>query len=334
MKDTLRQYITPQPGNELRKLFYPNSARIAASMDQVGKIAEAVRVRLQETRGQEVENRKGYFGFVGEAAQVMQKAGIVVTTLLSNPQSIRLPDTQSERKAFGNLLVDSLLNCGGKTMLIAPVCPDYAQDRSSVGGGISAEAKAGVLGMETVITAFKNGGYDPRGIILVADTEDDIQEVINKSSSGNGNFYKSQCLSSVRAISEELKSVDGVEVGTFSSYLGDDFRKKQYSYEEIIRELMNKDRSFLRRIEGVGATRRTRHSDILGREEKDYELTVRYAAQYAALGNLLRDIQVPTAALNYATPNRLYFNPQQVHPDLPQKGEAIPVLGTLIQRQL
>ena len=54
--------------------------------------------------------------------------------------------------------------------------------------------------------------------------------------------------------------------------------------------------------------RKDRHSKILGRKEADYELTIRYMAQYAALGTLARRLEEPAILLNYPTPNLPFYN--------------------------
>ena len=71
---------------------------------------------------------------------------------------------------------------------------------------------------------------------------------------------------------------------------------------------MSSDTGLATKIVATSKAREHRYLQILGREERNNELTVRYMAQYAALGSLLREHHDGSVILNYDTPNLPHFN--------------------------
>lgn len=324
--------ILSQQGEQLRAYFLPEGDfEVITPLPEIDQLRRGVQQGIRYLLRELVENNHGRISFYGETANTFRQAGLVVASLLQTPDSITIPHLKTEREALGRLLAESSLEHGREILCIAPVCPDYTDSRM-LQEGVSREAEAGGRGMKATIKAFTKAGYKPRGIILIADTEDDLEDVIQRSVEGDRAFYKSQCEASVEAVRRQLDKAEGIEVMTFSAFFGSTFRERQYMYEKAIRQNMGKSSSLRRKIESIGEVRRGRHGNILGREERAYELTIRYAAQYAALGDLVRETPIPTIVLNYETPNRVFINPHRADSVFPQV-RTVPVLGTKVRRK-
>ncbi len=286
----------------------------------------------------EIRNTKGRYGIEGSAVQSLRRTGGAVASVIAHPDVIQLPQYKKERQALSRVLIDSVLHNDSIHRVIAPVCPDYGKNEEfyrSMGGGVSPEAQAAINAAK-VLTADYKDFITPEITILVADTEDDIEEIMQNTSKGERTIYKAKCESSAQAIREALVEVDGVEVKTFSQFLGDDFRRLQKEGQERITEVMLDNESVYNAVSSVAEQRIARHSQILARPEQSYELTIRYMAQYMALGEIARNQAVPTILLNYQTPNRAFYNASaNIHQDLrytPELPVIVPVLGTFAKR--
>ena len=222
--------------------------------------------------------------------------------------------------------------------IIAPVCPDYGSDDlfyQAIGGGISPEAEGAIYASLALQKVSKMQKGDVKVAIAVADTEDDIPEIINRCAGGSVDTYKDSCQQSVNAIVRALGKRSKISVGTFTQFFGDEFRQKQYQYEDVMRARMVTDCTFAELVEKTSMVRTSRHAQILGREEINAELSVRYMAQYAALGTLLRSMPGITLGLNYPTSNRRFFNSGKYFGiELSENdSKVVPILGSIVKRE-
>jgi len=331
----IASHIPLQDGGSLVGYFdpnnlFPDAPFVSVPRDQLKEIVDSVRKSIKQILPDAAEDKGGMYAFTGKGSEIFQKAGLAVARILQNREIVRIPDSKPERNALGQLLVDSLVNHQGKLIFVVPVCPDYASDRGSLGGSLSAEAKAGIAGLKAAVDSFRSAGFDPRGVLLIANTEDDMSEIISYSAKGSTRYYQDQCLSSVKEAQHYFDKEPAITVGTFTDFMGDSFRTGQYDFEKQIRKTMAQDVKFEERVRKIGNDRKDRHRGILNRSEEQYELTVRYLAQYASLGKLLREVTTPVIALNYSTPNRVYFNPHLIHESLGDKSDnVIPIFGTV-----
>ncbi|MDO8503937.1 MAG: hypothetical protein Q7S60_04605 [bacterium] len=260
--------------------------------------------------------KKGAFHLAPRPLEIVRAVADLVSETGSHPEIINLPNTTEREKellSLGQLLVGILHDNRSRLRFLAPVCPDYSQESSdtfyqTIGDGISPQAYAAMRAAQLIEQIFSRYGIRPQVEILVADTEDDIPEVMERCVDGDPQIYKNRCLASVQAIGEELNGTQGTKVTTFTLGLGERFRQIQYEYENVIKRLRGENSVFDREVRKLGDLRRERHSKILGRREVDYELTIRYMAQYAALGTLARRAEEPTILLNYSTPNLPFYN--------------------------
>lgn len=284
--------------------------------EMLKKMSREVRNELGRRFDGGVAFDKGAFHMAPEPLRIVQAVAGLTSTVGSS-EVVNLPsNTEREREivSLGNLLVTSLLEHKGRLRFITPVCPDYSQESSAsfyqtIGEGISPQAQAAMRAARFIGQTFPHYGFDPKVEILVADTEDDIPEVMDRCVNGDSQVYKGRCLASVGAIKDDLNGAgDIVDVTTFTLGLGGQFRQTQYEYEDVIRRLRGINPKFDQEVQKLGDMRKDRHSKILGRREADYELTIRYMAQYAALGTLARRLEEPTILLNYPTPNLPFYN--------------------------
>lgn len=260
---------------------------------------------------------KGVFYLAPQPLAITQAVAGLTAMIGVDGEVINLPSSTEREKelvSLGSLLVTSLLEHQGHLRFITPVCPDYSQESSAsfyqtIGEGISSQATAAMRAAVYIKQVFPEYGFDPKVDILVADTEDDIPEVMDRCVNGDPKIYKNRCLASVDAIKGELNGTGNlVEVTTFTEGLGGQFRQTQYEYEDVVRRLRTTNSKFDQEVQKLGDMRKERHSKILGRREVDYELTIRYMAQYAALGTLARRLEEPSILLNYPTPNLPFYN--------------------------
>lgn len=280
------------------------------------KLSREVRGDISRKFGGGVIFNRGAFSFASEPLRFITVTAGLISQIGSAPELINLPNTTEREKellSLGQLLVQSLHEKKGRLKFLAPVCPDYSQESSdafyqTIGEGISPQAYAAIRASKFIEETFSQHGFDPKIQILVADTEDDIPEVMARCVNGDPEVYQSRCMASVRAIREELSSKKDVDVTTFTQGLGNQFRQTQYDYEDVIRRLRKTNLKFDQEVQKLGEMRRDRHSKILGRKEINFELTIRYMAQYASLGTLARKYEEPTILLNYPTPNLPFYN--------------------------
>lgn len=312
--------------------FQPRTAGV--SREVIKTLATDTRNHLQKMFPGVIENRNGQYKFDETTHTLITRVGNVIRSLGSHGEILRLPDTNPERSALTRTMVDSLVDHQGEIFFMAPVCPDYGGNENfyrTMGGGISKEAQAAINATRHIMETFSANGFVPRVAILVADTEDDSPEILANCAQGDVLKYKESCNASAQAVRIALPE-ENVEVRTFTDALGDDFRTMQYAYEKKIRSLMDSDQYFAKIVEAMGVSRTDRHGQILGRKEQDYELTVRYMAQYAALGSMGRRSIKPAVFMNYDTPNRAFYNAVAKHKDLVLSEEdriIMPVIGTV-----
>ena len=287
----------------------------------------------------EVISDRGRFKFSDRAFYAYQLVAGVVRPVAENQDYSRLPEYKSEKIAFANLLADAVTQTGRIDFLL-PVCPDYGSGHSfyqRMHGGVSLEAMGAINFAGYMDAVVQSVGLESSYTIMVADTEDDIPEIIDRVADGNIEQYKASCHASVESIRNQVGHINSVQVTTFSELLGDDFRTCQYGYEEGLRSLSENNSKFRSSVERVGCQRVGRHSQILGREEQNFELTYRYMAQYASLGTVMKYRGSETLAIvNYPTPNRKFLNATQ-NVDrsismLESDNRVIPVLGSIVNR--
>ena len=195
---------------------------------------------------------KGAFHMAPEPLRITKLvAGLTSTAGAS--EVVNLPNNTEREKeliSLGSLLVTSLLEHRGRLRFVTPVCPDYSQESSvsfyqTIGRGISPQARAAIRAAEFIEQVFPQYGFDPKVEILVADTEDDIPEVMERCVDGDPQIYKARCLSSVGAIRSELNGTGNMtDVTTFTQGLGGQFRQTQYQYEDLISRLRGTNQKF------------------------------------------------------------------------------------------
>jgi nitrogen regulatory protein PII len=332
---------------ELPKLFdprfrysdrHPSERLKGLSPQELEALAKDVRTSISRccstnsTCGH-VENRNGEYVFSGEAKHAIHAVSGALAALLTAPTVVELPREKSERKAFTEALVDSAFHYDGKHTIYAPVCPDYSRGSDfykNIGTGISPEAR-GAINATRILTGEYSKYLIPKVKILVADTEDDIQDVMQNVVAGQITVYKARCEASAQSIREDLSDVSkSVEVMTFTQCFGRSFRIEQQNYETYIRQGIAIDEALRAKVQSLMVARAERHAQILGRIEIDGELTIRYMAQYMALGSLLSG-ESRTFVMNYPTPNREYLNPAK-NPFYTEKIKTVPILGTVVER--
>ncbi len=254
-----------------------------------------------------------------------------------SPNIVRLPSTNPEREAFARFLVAGCLGDGNESIIIAPVCPDYGENEAfhtSVNVGVGKEADAAMHASRVLDTIFHTS-IPISFVILVADTETDNEDILARCAHNDREEYLSICAANAALIKNRLSDMPNVAVSTFSSTFGTEFTKLQYEYVSLIHDRSLRDAHLMDEIQTVSQGRSKRHTQILGREEKGYELTIRYMAQYAALGALARLEHKSITFLNYPTPNAVYFN-AATYRDIfimEEDREVIPVLESVIQRR-
>lgn len=244
-----------------------------------------------------------------------------------------LPEDEKQKDA----LIEALaMRVGGKYTepleIIAPVCPDYSED--GIGHGIGREAVGAMKATRMILDIFRNITRDAIKLkirILIADTEDDIPEIIERSARNDIRFYQNCCRDSAIAIDNGLneESRNTTSVHTFSDFLGVAFREAQYRFESLIKGMMSGDDRLRHEISDISSRRGKKYHSLLGRPEKSNELTIRYMAQYAALAYLMRKRSPPPLIMNYGTPNLDYLNAFQKHERLRLPDEPETILSVI-----
>ena len=274
--------------------------------------------------------------------QQMLRIGSIFARIDACKGSVSLPKTKLEMLAFASRLA-AALKIAQEVTIFAPVCPDYGKGSdfyNTIGRSVSPEANSAIRALETLspILSGKEFGLSlPFSVkILVANTETDVKEIIQKCAGGNIEAYNTACEGSAEEMRGRLRSVQGVHVSTFTGFFANSFRERQYAYERLIRGRMTTDACLAERISATSRTRERRYEQILGRQERENELTIRYMAQYAALAGLLRSHQKGSVILNYDTPNLPHFNiglnsgiKMQDEPS----DDAMPVLVSFVKRE-
>lgn len=241
----------------------------------------------------------------------IQEVAKAIRNLSTESESIRLPSTNIERVKLAQLFVDERMTFEINRYMpcILPVCPDYGegdQFHSIIKTGISREARAAINAVNAIHNSFSNVMLNMYFLVLIADTETDSTDILGRCANGDREKYLKACQDSTELIKREISPKKHVVVTTFSQRYGSKFIRLQNDYERLIRQKMTEIPKLRTEIEQVGQARKQRHSQILGREEKDYELTIRYMAQYAALGILCRGGEA--IIVNYPTPNKGFIN--------------------------
>lgn len=330
--------------NNLAELFYPSTkSRPPQHMRQMYKqVARGLKNILADRFPGTDYYRPGYLYLGDEQYNFVQQITGIVSALGSSPSTLKLPDSSyrlPELLSLLDVLTESILDKERIINCIAPVCPDYSQGNTfyqQMGQGISSQANAALNAARTIHDISQNFGLSCSTQILVADTETDIPEIINRCVEGNTKLYQANCRASARAIREkgDEMGISGLDIATFTTGLGEDFHDTQYRYEENIRSLQQQDSDLSEYVSEVADNRRKRHATILGRPERDHELTIRYMAQYAALGSIVRDSDSPTILLNYPTDNLPFYNAATfVSPDIQLSEKdltVVPIMMTVI----
>lgn len=328
-------------GIQYLNLFIPKGGLKGVSLEDLKGVARAVRRRifsLSQIQGL-VGNNQGSYIFGGSSKDIVLSVSKAMSTLIASPEVIKLPETKPERLRLAEMFVEARINERGRLRFIAPVCPDYGKGvrfYQTIRGGISPEAIAAINASKVVLRNLSQAQFDPSIEILVANTEDDVPEIIERVVGSDVEIYHEKCLASAEAIRQRVKD-ERVKVGTFLNAFGARFREYQYQYEVMIRSIIKTDAKIRNEVFRVGNQRDERHSQILGRSERDLELTIRYMAQYAALGSLIRQQDGLVVLMNYQTPNRQYFNAAyNKNPYLrlseDDMTKIIPVMGTIAKR--
>ncbi len=314
--------------------------KIEGYSDEAAKaLSRSLHRSIRSRYPDELINNQGNLEFSERTFQMAMKLNQVLKEIRYNSDAIKLPERRSECDEFVEILTEGLI--GREICLIVPVCPDYGKGENfyrQMGEGISPEAKGGIEAVKALIPILEKVKIKTNVEILVADTETDIPEIIQSCAGGDENKYLRRCRLSRDMIADELINFPEVKVMTFTEKFGDNFYTIQKEFEEKIRLVMKKDKAFGQMIEDVSSRRAARHTQILGRQEKDLELSVRYAAQYAAMGRMLKTGGKVNGVLNYRTPNREYFNAAiNVHKEIfidDSDNKVIPVLGSEVVREI
>lgn len=224
--------------------------------------------------------------------------------------AIKFPDIKQGYQEFVAGLARERIN------IIGIACPNYLSGYR-LGEGISQEAQLYIDNLPLFIQVASSLGVAVSGELLVANTEDDMPELLERLTQGSQEDFEKRCLRSVQAIRDELTSL---AAGTENSVLRvdllrtaiPDFRERQRLEERKIYQQLGRDSALLAQVNQVSAQRGNKYQEILGRRERDYELTIRYMAQYRALGRVARQRMLERGGLvvifNYSTPNLREIN--------------------------
>lgn len=209
----------------------------------------------------------------------------------------------------GHLL--ELLEAKTNLDLIIPVCSPPPINARNYKPAITPEAAAGIRAANVLAGVFAEAvTIDVRPLLLVADTETDIEPVMQRA--GGQEHYLEIASESAGLITYELNA--GSRVDTFSNYFNErvvqtgGFHYLQYAAECAVRQAMSSDTSLYMTMNEISKQRNEKHKLILGRPERDHELAIRYAAQYSALGDYVRESVEVDAVCNYPTPNANFYN--------------------------
>lgn len=322
------------------ELVLPEASLDSARIDRnkFEKILKGGIAEIEKSGTGVVKIDRGRYYIAPREIGYLKKIGQFTAYTLTHPDEAVLPEYTQELASLGSLLSRCGRGAIDKLHFICPVCPDYGAGDSfyqQLRTGISPEA-FGAINFVNILPDISKLGINTSASILVADTEDDIAEIIGRTVNGDVSLYATNCHRSVEQIALKVGGLS-VKVTTFQDYFGDDFRKRQYEYEALLRQTRRSSNKVRSIVAEVGSSRVERHSQILGRLESEYELTIRYMAQYMALGSLVKqDKNQATILANYPTPNRKFFNAfTNVDPDLSlniSDKSIVPVMGTRVRR--
>lgn len=189
---------------------------------------------------------------------------------------------------------------------VAVTCPEYLEDYE-LGEGLSPQSELYLSVLPRAVSAMRENGLNVSGgRVLVANTEDDMPEVLERLTGGDRNEFVKRCEASADKVRVRLGREDVADVGLLKDFVPG-FTQLQYEKEGVIRRLMGADLKFAKKTERISGKRKGKYELILGRQEEDCELTIRYMAQYAVLGDRLREESRANGKLqvmfNYSTPN-------------------------------
>jgi len=143
-------------------------------------------------------------------------------------------------------------------------------------------------------------------VVAIADTEMTLAE--SKANYRDPEEYATAILATLQEVGERTD----VETVSFSQLFGSDYDILQKYYEQ----LLTANRSLYPDLDTVfkkiSKARLEKYKQILGRSEKDEELTIRYAAQYMALPEIVMKKGIASLdnliLINYPTPNIKFYN--------------------------
>lgn len=247
-------------------------------------------------------------GRIDAVERMMELAQSRTTDQIPEFNGLMFPERKKHPAALiGALAAKDTLN------VILPVCPPVPVNAKTFRPSISSEASAGIRAANTLVGAFSERICKKvTALVLVADTETDLEPVMERA--GGSEKYLDVCSETSGMIAAELAV--GVFVETFSTHFGFNgsellYHRLQYEAEDNLRSLMRDDEYFAAKIENISQSRAEKHTLILGRPEQSHELAIRYAGQYAALGDYVRRTEDIDAVCNYPTPNNEFYNYQK-----------------------
>lgn len=229
--------------------------------------------------------------------------------------------SQSEMPAFEGLVLPlgrkqptqllGILLAKDTLDVMLPVCAPAPKSPQSFKPTLTPEAIAGIRTANVLSSVFADTvGVDVRPIVMLANTETDIEPVMDRA--GGAERYLEICGETALTIADQLQKP--AIATTFSDYFAErsgkigGFHALQYEAERTVRERMSSDQQYLAKLQNISKLRASKHCLILGRQEHDNELSVRYAAQYTALGDHIRESKELDAVCNYPTPNNSFYN--------------------------
>lgn len=239
-------------------------------------------------------------------------------------EGLYLPSGKKQPESLMGMLATKQL-----IRVVLPVCPPLPLSPRTFSPELSPEAKAGIRAAKVLSEVFaRDLGIEVQPKLLIADTETDLESVMGRA--GGPERYLEVCNESAVLAEEQLTGV--ASATTFSEYFGKEtaeqggFHVAQYTAEAHIRNNMDNEDEVRRKITRVSLERADKHKLILGRKEEGCELAIRYAAQYMALGDYIRDSNAFDMVCNYPTPNNEYYNS-------PEK-TVLPLFESRVQRRV
>jgi len=207
-------------------------------------------------------------------------------------------------------------------------CPNYLEGYR-LGEGISDQAQLYIDNVPEFIDVLGKIGVEAAGSLLIADTEDDLPEALGRLTDGDVEMFKAGCEASAEMMQAEVDRIVGKGLLSCGLLMDFDprFRERQYRHESQVGDSLSRDDGLRNFVMETSRVRKDKYQEILGRDERDCELTIRYIAQYRSLAERLRELVMRTGELyilfNYQTPNLAMVN-RGVKPE-----ERIPVLKIL-----